>query len=168
MNKPIASIIMIKWSLNCALRFTNFCRQSRQGNGMQSSLHRNSVVAHNLVPLKRQKKYHHVPVYSLSAGPLSPIMPLHAVTGNKADTVGLMCFWSFFFRHQVCSSTMRMRTHVQKADQMTNWSFEIMQVRKGNTRVSHVAASVFSFHWQYFVDEEPEFISCCFDTLLQL
>ncbi|KAG2579862.1 hypothetical protein PVAP13_6NG314500 [Panicum virgatum] len=62
-------------------------RQSRQGNGMQSSLHRNSVVAHNLVPLKRQKKYHHVPVYSLPAGPQSPIMHLHAVAGNKANTM---------------------------------------------------------------------------------
>ena len=99
MNKPIASIIMIKWSLNCALRFTNFCRQSRQGCGMQSSLHRNSVVAYNLVPLKRQKKSHPVPVpvYSLPVGPQSPIMPLHAMAGNKVDTVGLMCFWSCFF-----------------------------------------------------------------------
>ena len=85
---------MIKKSLICALRFTNFCRQSRQGCGMQSSLHRNSVVAYNLVPLKRQKKSHPVPVpvYSLPVGPQSPIMPLHAVAGNKADTVGLMCF----------------------------------------------------------------------------
>ncbi|RLM74938.1 hypothetical protein C2845_PM15G18430 [Panicum miliaceum] len=65
-------------------------RQSRQGCGMQSSLHHNSVIAHNLVPLKRQKKSHPVPVYSLPVGPQSPIMPLHAVAGNKADTVGLM------------------------------------------------------------------------------
>ncbi|XP_039854632.1 protein EMSY-LIKE 4-like isoform X4 [Panicum virgatum] len=60
-------------------------RQSRQGCGMQSSLHRNSVVAYNLVPLKRQKKSHPVPVpvYSLPVGPQSPIMPLHAMAGNK-------------------------------------------------------------------------------------
>ncbi|RLN04337.1 protein EMSY-LIKE 3-like [Panicum miliaceum] len=65
-------------------------RQSRQGCGMQSSVHCNSVVAHNLVPLKRQKKSHPVHVYSLPVGPQSPIMPLHAVASNKADTVGLM------------------------------------------------------------------------------
>ncbi|OEL22927.1 Protein EMSY-LIKE 3 [Dichanthelium oligosanthes] len=63
-------------------------RQSRQGGGMRSSLHHNSIVSHNLGPLKRQKTSHSV--YSLPVGPQSPIIPLHAAVGNKADTVGLM------------------------------------------------------------------------------
>ncbi|CAO2169613.1 unnamed protein product [Urochloa humidicola] len=60
-------------------------RQSRQGGGMQSSLYHNSVVSHNLGPLKKQKKSHSI--YSFPVGPQSPIMPLHAVAGNKADTM---------------------------------------------------------------------------------
>ena len=123
---------MIKKSLICALRFTNFCRQSRQGNGMQSSLHRNSVVAHNLVPLKRQKKYHHVPVYSLLAGPQSPIMPLHAVAGNKADTVGLMCFWSFFFAikyvHLPCACAHMYR-------RQTRWQIDLLKLCKSGKEI---------------------------------
>ncbi|XP_022683054.1 protein EMSY-LIKE 3 isoform X3 [Setaria italica] len=42
-------------------------RQSRQGGGMQSSLHHDSVVAHSLGPLKRQKKSHSV--YSFPMAP---------------------------------------------------------------------------------------------------
>ncbi|CAO2184214.1 unnamed protein product [Urochloa humidicola] len=60
-------------------------RQSRQGGGMQSSLYHNSVVSHNLGPLKKQKKSHSV--YSFPVGPQSPIVPLHVVAGNKADTM---------------------------------------------------------------------------------
>ncbi|CAL5001285.1 unnamed protein product [Urochloa decumbens] len=59
-------------------------RQSRQGGGMQSSLYHSSVVAHNLGPLKKQKKSHSV--YSFPVGPQSPTMPLHAA-GNRADTM---------------------------------------------------------------------------------
>jgi hypothetical protein len=152
MNKPIASII-IGWSLNCASYFTNFCRQSRQGCGMQSSLHHNSVISHNLVPLKRQKKSHPVPVYSLPVGPQSPIMPLHAVASNKADTVGLVCFWScFFFRHQVCSSTMRMRAHAQRPnqdDKLIFWNYA-SQERKYKSISCHCISFQFSlaiFRW---------------------
>ena len=125
---------MIKWSLNCALRFTNFCRQSRQGCGMQSSLHRNSVVAYNLVPLKRQKKSHPVPVpvYSLPVGPQSPIMPLHAVAGNKADTVGLMCFWSFFFAikyvHLPCACAHMYR-------RQTRWQIDLLKLCKSGKEI---------------------------------
>ncbi|TKW11124.1 hypothetical protein SEVIR_6G213200v4 [Setaria viridis] len=60
-------------------------RQSRQGGGMQSSLHHDSVVAHSLGPLKRQKKLHSV--YSFPVGPQSPITPSHALAGNNADTM---------------------------------------------------------------------------------
>lgn len=74
--------------------FINFCRQSRQGGGMQYSLPRNSVVDHNHGPLKRQKKSH--PIYSLPADPHSPIMPLQAIVGNKTYRVGLEYSWSCF------------------------------------------------------------------------
>ncbi|AQK58305.1 Protein EMSY-LIKE 4 [Zea mays] len=62
-------------------------RQSRQGCGMQSSLPYNSVVDHNLGPIKRQKKSH--PIYSLPVDPHSPSMPLKALVDNKIYTVGL-------------------------------------------------------------------------------
>lgn len=62
-------------------------RQSRQGCGMQSSLPYNSVVDHNLGPLKRKKKSH--PIYSLPVDPHSPSMHLKALVGNKTYTVGL-------------------------------------------------------------------------------
>ncbi|CAL5013425.1 unnamed protein product [Urochloa decumbens] len=42
-------------------------RQSRQGGGMQSSLYHSGVVAHNLGPLKKQKKSHSV--YSFPMAP---------------------------------------------------------------------------------------------------
>uniref|UniRef100_A0A804P0G5 ENT domain-containing protein n=1 Tax=Zea mays TaxID=4577 RepID=A0A804P0G5_MAIZE len=60
-------------------------RQSRQGCGMQSSLPYNSVVDHNLGPIKRQKKSH--PIYSLPVDPHSPSMPLKALVDNKIYTL---------------------------------------------------------------------------------
>lgn len=62
---------------------------------MQSSLHYNSVVAHNLGPLKRQKISHSV--YSHHVGSQSLMMPLHAVGANKADTVRLVYFFFLLF-----------------------------------------------------------------------
>ncbi|KAJ1269114.1 hypothetical protein BS78_07G185600 [Paspalum vaginatum] len=60
-------------------------RQSEQGGEMQYSLHHDSVSARNLGPLKRRKKSHSI--YGLPVGPQSPIIPPHAVAGNKADTM---------------------------------------------------------------------------------
>lgn len=180
MNNLITSI-MIPWSLKCALYFLNFCRQSRQGCGMQSSLPYNSVVDHNLGPLKRKKKSH--PIYSLPVDPHSPSMHLKALVGNKTYKVGLEYSWSCFLftiksvlivlnswppvkreKHASCKQIMfKWHTHYTQIE--PRWKINLLknrQARKGNMK----ACCGILFHWQCFVDEEPEFSTCWFNVPL--
>lgn len=151
---------MIPWSLKCALYFLNFCRQSRQGCGMQSSLPYNSVVDHNLGPIKRQKKSH--PIYSLPVDPHSPSMPLKALVGNKTYTVGLEYSWSCFLftiksvlivlnswppvkreKHASCKQIMfKWHTHIHKLNQDEKLIFWKIG-KPGKVIWKHVVASFF-------------------------